>query len=355
MIAYSEEGLIDIVDFFDNAPIGLHIVDPGGIILRANKVELEVMGYADSPQEYIGHHIAEFHVEQPVIDDMLNRLVSGRRLIHYKAKLRRKDGSTYPVFIYSSPRMDDGSFVNTRCFTFPLATGTYDQAPRYSWPRNEEVAAARSDGETTQDPRTVALRLMVSRNRAEETLGFLSEVGKTLASAEDPRRALNQAMGLIVPHFADWCAIDEVNEALDSLERIALGHIKPLNDVSLRLESFLYPADQRLPYSVAQVRQTGQAAYCFDVAAEAENQGEAERLRRLQAMGIKSLLVLPMLARGRLTGVISFAAANLAHRRAFGPADLAVAEELARWAGVAVELGQLRAQADRQLVMSYEQ
>ena len=111
----------ELDDFFEHAPVALHIVDADGIVKRANQAELASMGYGHSPDEYLGHHIAEFHADQAVIEDMLERLVSGRKLIDYKAKLRRKDGSIYPVFIYSSPRLEDGAFINTRCFTFPVA------------------------------------------------------------------------------------------------------------------------------------------------------------------------------------------------------------------------------------------
>src|ERR1019366_8254518 len=56
----------DLSDFFDNCPVALHIVGGDGLIRRANRRELESMGYeADS---YIGKHIATFHADQAVID-----------------------------------------------------------------------------------------------------------------------------------------------------------------------------------------------------------------------------------------------------------------------------------------------
>src|SRR5438270_1097699 len=59
-------------DYVDNAAIGLHWVDENGIIKWANKAELDMLGYSEN--EYIGHHISEFHVQKEKIDDILLRL-----------------------------------------------------------------------------------------------------------------------------------------------------------------------------------------------------------------------------------------------------------------------------------------
>src|SRR4051812_41291 len=62
----------DLEDFFENGAIGLHMVGGDGIILRANKAELQLLGYA--PDEYIGRPIAEFHADPATIADILARL-----------------------------------------------------------------------------------------------------------------------------------------------------------------------------------------------------------------------------------------------------------------------------------------
>ncbi|HEX8096383.1 MAG TPA: ATP-binding protein, partial [Pyrinomonadaceae bacterium] len=105
----------ELADFFENAVVGLHWVGPDGIILRANRAELEMLGYA--PEEYIGHHIEEFHADREAISDILGRLGSGESLSEYAARLRCKDGSIKHVLIDSSVMWDDSGFVHTRCFT----------------------------------------------------------------------------------------------------------------------------------------------------------------------------------------------------------------------------------------------
>jgi PAS domain S-box-containing protein len=104
-----------LTDFFENAAVGLHWVGPDGTILRANQTELNLLGY--SKEEYVGRHIAEFHADKHVIDDILQRLGCGECLQSYEARLRCKDGSVRDVLISSNVLWEDGKFVHTRCFT----------------------------------------------------------------------------------------------------------------------------------------------------------------------------------------------------------------------------------------------
>ena len=116
----------ELAEFFENATIGLHWVGPDGKILRANRAELEMLGY--SREEYLGHHIAEFHADEGVIFEILDRLSAGERLTEYPARLRCKDGSIKHVLIDSSVRWKDDTFVHTRCFTRDVTERTQAEA-----------------------------------------------------------------------------------------------------------------------------------------------------------------------------------------------------------------------------------
>jgi PAS domain S-box-containing protein len=105
----------ELEDFFENCAVGLHIVSGEGIILRANKAELDLLGYG--AEEYIGRHVAEFHEDAPVIGDILQRLSCGEKIDRYPARLRARDGAIKHVLITSNSRVEAGKFVNTRCFT----------------------------------------------------------------------------------------------------------------------------------------------------------------------------------------------------------------------------------------------
>lgn len=105
----------DFIDLFENGALGLHFVGPDGVILNANQAELDLLGYTRA--EYIGHHISEFHVDGPVIQDILNRLSRKEVLKNYEARLRAKDGSIKYVLITSNVLWKQDDFIHTRCFT----------------------------------------------------------------------------------------------------------------------------------------------------------------------------------------------------------------------------------------------
>src|SRR5687768_14027628 len=61
----------ELSDFFENAAVAIHWGAPDGTILRVNQAELDLFGYTRS--EYVGRNIADFHVDKPVIEDILRR------------------------------------------------------------------------------------------------------------------------------------------------------------------------------------------------------------------------------------------------------------------------------------------
>ncbi|MDQ1921582.1 hybrid sensor histidine kinase/response regulator [Massilia pseudoviolaceinigra] len=105
----------ELADFVNNAAEGIHRVGSDGTILWANKAELAMLGYRW--EEYVGHHIAQFHVDQPVIESILVRLRNGDIVYDQPARLRCKDGSVKHVVIHSNACFEDNKLRHTRCFT----------------------------------------------------------------------------------------------------------------------------------------------------------------------------------------------------------------------------------------------
>jgi PAS domain S-box-containing protein len=105
----------ELSDFLENAAEGLHRVAGDGTILWANRAELDMLGYAD--EEYIGHHVSEFYVDQRLIEDVLRRLRAGETLHDQPVTLRCKDGGRRYVQITSNAYLENGKLVYTRCFT----------------------------------------------------------------------------------------------------------------------------------------------------------------------------------------------------------------------------------------------
>ena len=105
----------ELSDFFENAVEALNRSGPDGRILWANKAELDLLGC--TREEYVGHHMAEFHVDKDLAVKMLERLARGETLESYEARLRCKDGRIKHVLIDANVLWEGGKFVHTRSFT----------------------------------------------------------------------------------------------------------------------------------------------------------------------------------------------------------------------------------------------
>ena len=105
----------ELQDFIENAALPLHWVNGSGIVIWANKVELEFLGY--TKEEYIGNHISNFHADKEVIEEILHRLINKETLKNFPARLRCKNGDIKPVLINSNVLWRNDKFIHTRCFT----------------------------------------------------------------------------------------------------------------------------------------------------------------------------------------------------------------------------------------------
>lgn len=117
--AFTEEVLNDLSDYFHGAPIGLHVTEPDGTISQTNVAELEMLGYRDHPDDYLGHHLAEFHSDPDDVRILLDRLLAGESVAEHDAILLRRDGVLQRVLLYANPRIVHGEFCGMRCATFP--------------------------------------------------------------------------------------------------------------------------------------------------------------------------------------------------------------------------------------------
>ncbi|MEO6392124.1 MAG: PAS domain S-box protein [Pyrinomonadaceae bacterium] len=118
----SEEALSrserELADFFENAIVGFRWAGPDGIIQRVNQTELSMLGY--TREEYVGHHLSEFHVDRAGIDEFFDRLKQGETVRQYASQMRCKDGSIRDVLINSNVLFENGEFVHTRAFTLDV-------------------------------------------------------------------------------------------------------------------------------------------------------------------------------------------------------------------------------------------
>lgn len=194
---------------------------------------------------------------------------------------------------------------------------------------------------------------ITARRRAESELRrsrdehrFLAEASRMLASSLDLHATLESVADLAVPDIADWCAVDLVDEH-GIARNVALAHADP-DQVALG-RSLLPFATERSesPPPVLRVIETGR--YELHTAADEallEESARDDRERELwRSLRIRSVLIVPMTARGRTIGAISLLTAGSGRR--IVPELVAFAERLAAHCAIAVDNARLySAQAD---------
>jgi PAS domain S-box-containing protein len=178
----------ELRDFFDNAVIGLHWVAADGTILWANKAELDLLGY--SPEEYIGRGIADFYVDAPVIEDILQRLCRGEELHGYEARLKCKDGSSRLVRIYSNGLWEEDKFVHTRCFTIDISK---QKQAEDAILQLAAIVESSADGIVSKDLNGIVTSW---NSAAERILGFTAEeiIGQSITRIIPPDLQADEEM-----------------------------------------------------------------------------------------------------------------------------------------------------------------
>ena len=191
----------------------------------------------------------------------------------------------------------------------------------------------------------------VARSEAEnnaEKIAFLGEASTVLASSLDYQTNLMSVAKLAVKRLADWCAVDVVDDD-HGFHRVALVHRDPTRLQWARDFQARFKEKAAAPHGVAHVMRTGKAKIYTDIPdsmliALAQ---DAEHFKILQELGLASAMVVPLVARERMLGAITFASENPAKR--YTQEDLHFAEELARRAALGIDNARLYSDAQNAL------
>ncbi|MBK9713397.1 MAG: PAS domain S-box protein [Kouleothrix sp.] len=177
---------------------------------------------------------------------------------------------------------------------------------------------------------------------AQLRLAFLTEAGAELVATLDYEARLQRVADLVVPQLADWCVVMLV-AAEDTIESIAAAHADPAK-TQLVLDLGRRHLRDRATAAGAGVLGDGRPALYAEVDAQrlATMARDAEQLRLLRAVGVTSAVVVPLAARGQTLGAIAFGSAESGRR--YGPDDLALAEDYARQAALAIDNARLHRQ-----------
>jgi PAS domain S-box-containing protein len=182
-----------------------------------------------------------------------------------------------------------------------------------------------------------------AREEAEasrERMAFLARASHELATSLDYVKTLANVARLMVPRMADWCGIDVLNDD-GTLEQVAVAHIDPAKVEMARELRKRYPPDLDASPGMGQVIRTGESLFLPQIPIELLEQGaqDEEHLRIIQSLQMRGAMVVPLQARDRIFGAITFVAAE--SERTFTDEDLLMAEEIGRRAGLAIDNARL--------------
>ncbi|HEY1539005.1 MAG TPA: SpoIIE family protein phosphatase [Solirubrobacteraceae bacterium] len=283
----------------------------GGGLIYANGAAARMLGF-DSAQELVATPVAEYFE---------------------RFEATHEDGT--PLHLDELP----GRRVLAGGEPEPLVVRTVDRASG-----DETWRVTKASGVYDRDAK---LKLVVNVieditdvKRAELAQRLLARAGELLAASLDYERTLQQVAELAVPQLADWCTVS-LPDGHGLIRTVAVAHVDPERIAFARRLGERYPALADAPTGIAEVVRDG-VSQCVNeihddmlvVAAR-----DDEHLELLRGVGMRAGLIVPMSASGANVGALSLISAESGRR--FSPADVELAEELARRTGVAVENARL--------------
>ncbi|WNG46274.1 PAS domain S-box protein [Archangium minus] len=294
---------------FEDAPIGMALVSLEGQFLNVNDSLCEIVGY--SQEELLTKTFQDITYPEDLELDLEN----GRRLLQgeissfqMEKRYVHKEGHLVTILLTGSMVRDSRG------------------EPLYFIAQIQDIS---------------------ERKQLEQAWRFLADAGPRLAASLEPQTTLATIAELAVPSLADWCIIYLFGDdgQVQWMESVATS---PEKSQVLREMITAYPPDlSRQGDITAHVLRTGQPALVPEVPeaileATARDAHHRELLHRLEP---RSGLVVPLVTRGRILGVIILTTSESGRR--YGARDLALAEELARRAALAIDNAYLHEQSEQ--------
>ena len=179
-----------------------------------------------------------------------------------------------------------------------------------------------------------------SLRRSEGRAQFLADASEILASSLDYETTLRNVAKLAVPRFADWCAVDLVDES-GQVVRVAVEHTDPKKVEFVYEIQERYPPNPNAPQGAHEIIRTGKSELIPEIPDELLVQAavDEEHLRLIRRLGLHSYVGAPLQTRDGTIGVLTMVWAE--SQRVYTDADLHLLEDLGRRAGTAIENSRL--------------
>lgn len=186
----------------------------------------------------------------------------------------------------------------------------------------------------------------VAAEASQQQLALLARAGELLTGGLDTTNTLRLIAQLIVPAVADWCTIDLVDEN-GMPDRLSVMHTDPEKVRWAEELQSRYPYNPEATSGMANVLRTGRPEFYPVITDEmiAAAAQDEEQLQIMRSVGFSSVMIVPMMARGRTVGALTLVYAE--SERQYTESDLTVVSNLAYRAALAVDNARLYAEAQQ--------
>ena len=189
----------------------------------------------------------------------------------------------------------------------------------------------------------VLKRSVLVAEAATRSANMLSQASALLAASLDYETTLESLTRLSTGAFADWCAVDLVNDD-GSIRHLTVTHANPiLRDLALQFQEVAFREREHAP-GAPQALLLRKSVLLSDIE-QSDLSGlhpEARIMQLIGALGVRSLISVPLIVRDRVLGTTTFSSS----RRRYDEVDLHLAEELSQRAAVAIDTAMLFREAE---------
>jgi signal transduction histidine kinase/DNA-binding response OmpR family regulator len=170
----------------------------------------------------------------------------------------------------------------------------------------------------------------------QERLAFLADASNVLAGSLEYHKTFHSLAHLVVPRLADFCLVLAAEED-GRLRQVAVAHSELSDEPALRKLAEEFPTSLAARTSGAHVVKTGRSEMCCDMSNGALQEVFQRQEDRdlIMSFAPTSFIAVPLKTHDRVLGAIVMV--NTTGGRMCGTEELALAEELAQRAALAVD------------------
>lgn len=232
--------------------------------------------------------------------------------------------------------LDDGPIVSDRQMVLPDGSA--------KWLRHRYQSVVDDDGRPL---RLVGVMVDIDERKQQEMeASGLAQAGEALNQSLNVSETLRAVGDVIIPDLADWCVIDLLEEG--QLRPAFVAHVDPDKVRWAEAIQAEYRQDMNSPVGAPNVVRTLQSEFYPHIPDEvlrAVSHGDDRMYEILSKVGCRSVLVVPVMARGEVIGTLTMVTADSG--RTFTQQSVRFAERLALHVGPALANARLHTELEQ--------